>query len=171
MTERLGGHTTTARCLFRYLKRFWGTRSYPQNILAWKGWEHSKVVFSMPTPVAPEAFSSLRDGNRIRNFHALKRNQNGISRNIHEIIWKIRPSNIIFAPLDYSLNSRYWRWHDALIMRWLVKRWPNGYLESYPNGYMVINLNGRMYIYPSVNYNLFTKRHFKIRHISTMGPG
>lgn len=35
--EKFGGHATTARCLFRYLKRFWGTRSYPQNNLAWRG--------------------------------------------------------------------------------------------------------------------------------------
>lgn len=100
MAEKYGGHTTTARCLFRYLKRFWGTRSYPQNILAWRVREHSRVVFSKPTPAAPEVFCSLHDDHRIRNSHALKRNQNGISRNTPEIIWKILPSDIIFAPMD-----------------------------------------------------------------------
>lgn len=59
------------------------------------------IVISIPMPAAPEAFCSLRDGQRIRNFHALKRNQNGISRNTPEIIWKIPPSGIIFASLDY----------------------------------------------------------------------
>lgn len=103
--EEISGHATTARCLFRYLKRFWGTRSYPQNNLVWKGREHSKVVFSIPTPVAPVAHYSLRDGQIIhaviltkeRNEKGKEWNQNGISRNTHEKIWNVCGNALTFA--------------------------------------------------------------------------
>ena len=35
--EKFGGHATTARCLFRYLKRFWGTRRTHKTTLRGRG--------------------------------------------------------------------------------------------------------------------------------------
>lgn len=60
--RKIGGHATTARCRFRYLKRFWGTRRTHKTTLRGRRREHSKVVFSILMPVAPAADYSLRDG-------------------------------------------------------------------------------------------------------------